>query len=803
MTVDINLFASVARASNAIYLYTKLDDDLQTITAPGYFNSKDLSGAVKVGDIILVNARDKFAVLKVIEVKVLSGEITVIQAFSEGGVVPPEPTPDPGTLRRVALMPTPHFADKTMNGVEGGTGDFSIQAPVGSTIEWSTSAEGWEDKSGEYEVNDNDNQIISPRMTPLPETRIEVGMSVEGMQEDDYTVSYSSEAQHTVEGNTLSIPPLATFRYEVSAAGMDTITSAEGGFDAVEDTVIQEVLRPTGTRYAWVTWAEPRVTVWTDSPTPSEGDPVYASADAESASDTVSSTWGDIYGKVVGMQSVNEGDYGRSTVNDVVPPEPPTEPPVETVHLTLYPQPWLATTTIDGVEGNTADVPVGTTVNYTCSLPGWTTATGTFTAVAGGSSASEDVYLEPTNDSMLPVTATMLNKSDYTGANIVFNTSDQNSRTGYPGVSSFTEDLWIHVGETASFEAVADYMETIHSRIMTAQNTPLMGSFNIRPYNTKRCYVYDGPDSNPPYDKIYTENNITFENGETVYDASGNAIGEVTTVYSGTSFISYNISVAFTGDSTTHLYRLDEAQDIIPPTRVYLIAAPERATRYLDGVQESSKIVNPGDVVEYEATLANWASASGTYTVQNGPVEQYIYANLEPTPTSTLVLHAYINNVTDVTNPNILFTTSDPNPVISQDGSSIEVLYNSTVNYTITADNMETYTSATVKFNNDDLYTYVTMRPTGTLYAYKAGDWDQDPPYGARVYTTTQTPQAGDNIYDNQGAVLGQIDSVVITGAGCTNTISLLDQSSAGHEYYREIENDILPVSNNPGGESA
>ena len=240
MTVDINLFASVARASNAIYLYTKLDDDLQTITAPGYFNSKDLSGAVKVGDIILVNARDKFAVLKVIEVKVLSGEITVIQAFSEGGVVPPEPTPDPGTLRRVALMPTPHFADKTMNGVEGGTGDFSIQAPVGSTIEWSTSADGWEDKSGEYEVNDNDNQIISPRMTPLPETRIEVGMSVEGMQEGDYTVAYSSEAQHTVEGNTLSIPPLATFRYEVSATGMDTITSAEGGFDAVEDTVILE-----------------------------------------------------------------------------------------------------------------------------------------------------------------------------------------------------------------------------------------------------------------------------------------------------------------------------------------------------------------------------------------------------------------------------------------------------------------------------------------------------------------------------------------------------------------------------------
>ena len=802
MTVDINLFASVARASNAIYLYTKLDDDLQTITAPGYFNSKDLSGAVKVGDIILVNARDKFAVLKVIEVKVLSGEITVIQAFSEGGVVPPEPTPDPGTLRRVALMPTPHFADKTMNGVEGGTGDFSIQAPVGSTIEWSTSADGWEDKSGEYEVNDNDNQIISPRMTPLPETRIEVGMSVEGMQEGDYTVAYSSEAQHTVEGNTLSIPPLATFRYEVSATGMDTVTSAEGGFDAVEDTVILEVLRPTGTRYAWVTWAEPRVTVWTDSPTPSEGDPVYASADAEVASDTVSSTWGDVYGKVVGMQSVNEGDYGRSTVNDVVPSEPPTEPPVETVHLTLYPQPWLATTTIDGVEGNTADVPVGTTVNYTCSLPGWTTATGTFTAVAGGSSVSEDVYLEPTNDSMLPVTATMLNESDYTGAGVVLSTSDQNSRRGYPGVSSFTEDLWIHVGETASFEAVADYMETIHSRTVTAQNSPLMGSFNIRPYGTKRCYVYDGPDSNPPYDKVYTENDITFENGETVYDASGNAIGEVTTVYNDTNFISYNISVAFTGDSTTYPYRLDEAQDIIPPIRVHLNATPDRATRYLDGVQEADKIVNPGDEVAYEAVLTNWTSATGTYTVLHAPTDQYIYANLQPTATSTLFLYTYVNNASDLTNLNISYTTDDPNPVIAPDNSQIEVLYGSTVNYTITADNMETYTSSAVLLNEDDRYANITLRPAGTLYAYKAGDWDQNPPYGVRVYVATPVPQAGDNIYDAQGTVLGQIDSI-ISWAGTTSTISLLDQSSAGHEYYRYTEYDVLPASNNSGSESA
>lgn len=77
--VDIKLFAPVARATNAIYMYVKLDEPLATITGANYFDSKDLSGSVKKGDIIIVNAQDKAAILKVTEVKPTEGTITVAQ----------------------------------------------------------------------------------------------------------------------------------------------------------------------------------------------------------------------------------------------------------------------------------------------------------------------------------------------------------------------------------------------------------------------------------------------------------------------------------------------------------------------------------------------------------------------------------------------------------------------------------------------------------------------------------------------------------------------------------------------------
>lgn len=81
--VDIKLFAPVARATNAIYMYVKLDETLTTITGSNYFNSKDLSGSVKKGDVIIVNAQDKAAILKVTAVEPDKGTITVAQAVAE------------------------------------------------------------------------------------------------------------------------------------------------------------------------------------------------------------------------------------------------------------------------------------------------------------------------------------------------------------------------------------------------------------------------------------------------------------------------------------------------------------------------------------------------------------------------------------------------------------------------------------------------------------------------------------------------------------------------------------------------
>lgn len=83
MAVDIKLFAPVARATNAIYMYVKLDEALATITAANYFDSKDLSGSVKKGDVVIVNASDKLAVLKVTSVVPEDGTITVASALAE------------------------------------------------------------------------------------------------------------------------------------------------------------------------------------------------------------------------------------------------------------------------------------------------------------------------------------------------------------------------------------------------------------------------------------------------------------------------------------------------------------------------------------------------------------------------------------------------------------------------------------------------------------------------------------------------------------------------------------------------
>ena len=86
MALDIKLFAPVARATNAIYMYV-VTDTISAITTAGYFNSKQLSGSVKVGDIILVNSLASsgggFAILTVSAVNVATGAITIAKVFPE------------------------------------------------------------------------------------------------------------------------------------------------------------------------------------------------------------------------------------------------------------------------------------------------------------------------------------------------------------------------------------------------------------------------------------------------------------------------------------------------------------------------------------------------------------------------------------------------------------------------------------------------------------------------------------------------------------------------------------------------
>lgn len=80
MALDIKLFAPVARATNAIYMYCTTADTWATIKAAGYFNHGQLVGSVKVGDIIMVNAKNTFGILLVTAVDVKAKTITTAVA---------------------------------------------------------------------------------------------------------------------------------------------------------------------------------------------------------------------------------------------------------------------------------------------------------------------------------------------------------------------------------------------------------------------------------------------------------------------------------------------------------------------------------------------------------------------------------------------------------------------------------------------------------------------------------------------------------------------------------------------------
>lgn len=83
MALDIKVFAPVARATNAIYMYVT-EDTWATVRAAGYFNHGQLVGSVKAGDIILVNstaaAGGGFGILLVTAVNVATKTITTAVA---------------------------------------------------------------------------------------------------------------------------------------------------------------------------------------------------------------------------------------------------------------------------------------------------------------------------------------------------------------------------------------------------------------------------------------------------------------------------------------------------------------------------------------------------------------------------------------------------------------------------------------------------------------------------------------------------------------------------------------------------
>lgn len=83
MAFDIKLFACVARATNAIYLYVS-GDAWATIKAADYFTGKKITGQLKVGDLILVNSTAAsgggFGVIRITAVDNVAGTVTTAVA---------------------------------------------------------------------------------------------------------------------------------------------------------------------------------------------------------------------------------------------------------------------------------------------------------------------------------------------------------------------------------------------------------------------------------------------------------------------------------------------------------------------------------------------------------------------------------------------------------------------------------------------------------------------------------------------------------------------------------------------------
>lgn len=87
MAFDKKLFACVARATNSVFFYVS-EDAWNTIKADNYFTgaggNTNVTGQIKVGDIILVNSTANssggFGILRVTAVNQTTGLITVAVA---------------------------------------------------------------------------------------------------------------------------------------------------------------------------------------------------------------------------------------------------------------------------------------------------------------------------------------------------------------------------------------------------------------------------------------------------------------------------------------------------------------------------------------------------------------------------------------------------------------------------------------------------------------------------------------------------------------------------------------------------
>lgn len=87
MAFDKKLFACVARATNSIYFYAS-EDAWNTIKAENYFTgangNTDVTGQLKVGDLVLVNSTAAsgggFGILRITAVNQATGKITVAVA---------------------------------------------------------------------------------------------------------------------------------------------------------------------------------------------------------------------------------------------------------------------------------------------------------------------------------------------------------------------------------------------------------------------------------------------------------------------------------------------------------------------------------------------------------------------------------------------------------------------------------------------------------------------------------------------------------------------------------------------------